>query len=109
MIDIDLTLESFRDDNIERKKIRSNPNDNRLIVRPGEQCTLNIGLRRTNHSKSLKAYCPMFLKGKDESWFLILGDIENGELWALKRVSAVNNQQRYHQLQFGAPNSSGEP
>lgn len=50
----------------------------------------------------------MFLKGKDESWFLILGDIQNRELWALKRVSGINSQQKYHQLQFTAPNSLGK-
>lgn len=50
----------------------------------------------------------MFLKGKDESWFLVLGDIRNKELWALKRVSGINSQQKYHQLQFTTPDCLGK-
>jgi len=61
-----------------------------------------------NKSKTLKAHCPMFLKGKDESWFLVLGNIQNRELWALKRVSSINSQQRCHQLQFTTPDSLGK-
>ena len=32
---------------------------------------------------------PKFPKPKDEGWFLILGDVENRELLALKRVPFV--------------------
>jgi len=109
IISVDLMLENSWDINIENRKImlKSN-NDDFIAVRRNEEYTLTIGLKRMNNSKVLKAYCPMFLKGKDESWFLILGDIQNKELWALKRVSGINNQQKYHQLQFTAPNSLGK-
>ncbi|KYQ56449.1 Activating signal cointegrator 1 complex subunit 3 [Trachymyrmex zeteki] len=108
IISVDLMLENSWDINVEKRKIMLKANnDDSITVRRNEEYTLTIGLKRMNNSKTLKAHCPMFLKGKDESWFLILGDIPNKELWALKRVSGINNQQRYHQLQFTAPNSLG--
>ncbi|XP_025075139.1 activating signal cointegrator 1 complex subunit 3 [Pogonomyrmex barbatus] len=110
-ISIDLTLENStnirRDVNVEEKIMLKRNNDDFINVRRNEEYTLIIGLKRMNNSKTLKAYCPLFLKGKDESWFLILGDIQKAELWALKRISGINSQQKYHQLQFTTPNSLG--
>ncbi|KMQ96180.1 activating signal cointegrator 1 complex subunit 3 [Lasius niger] len=107
MISVDLMLESPDFDAGKKKIILKKNNVDSVIVRPNEEYTLTVGLRRINNSKTLKAHSPMFLKGKDESWFLILGDIQNKELWALKRVSGINSQQRYHQLQFTTPSSLG--
>lgn len=108
IISIDLMLEnSWDENNAEKKIILKLHNDDSITVRRNEEYTLTIGLKRMNNSKTFKAHCPRFLKGKDESWFLILGDIQNRELWALKRVSGINNQQRYHQLQFTTPDSLG--
>jgi len=107
IISINLMLEGSGDTKQKRIKLKEN-NSNPLVVQQNEQYTLTIGLKRMNHSKMLKAHCPMFLKGKDESWFLILGNIRTKELWALKRVSGVNSQQRYHQLQFTTPNFLGK-
>jgi len=101
-------LENSWDVNVEKKIMLKPNNDDFIAVRRNEEYTLTIGLKRMNNSKTLKAHCPMFLKGKDENWFLVLGDIQNRELWALKRISGINNQQRYHQLQFTAPNSLGK-
>ncbi|XP_011704031.1 PREDICTED: activating signal cointegrator 1 complex subunit 3 isoform X2 [Wasmannia auropunctata] len=106
-ISVDLMLENSWDINVEKKQMLKLKNDDYVPVRRNEEHTLIIGLKRMNNSKTLKAHCPMFLKGKDESWFLVLGDIQNRELWALKRVSGINNQLRYHQLQFTTPNSLG--
>lgn len=108
MISVDLMLESPDFDAGKKKIILKKNNVDSVIVRPNEEYTLTVGLRRINNSKTLKAHSPMFLKGKDESWFLILGDIQNKELWALKRVSGINSQQRYHQLQFTTPSSLGK-
>lgn len=109
IISVDLMLESSWNIDAGKKKIILKDNNfDSMIVQRNEEYTLIIGLKRLNNSKTLKAHCPMFLKGKDESWFLILGDIQNKELWALKRVSGVNSQQRYHQLQFTAPNNLGK-
>ena len=40
----------------------------------------------------LQAQAPKFPKPKDEGWFLILGDVENRELLALKRVPFVGGR-----------------
>ncbi|XP_014472478.1 PREDICTED: activating signal cointegrator 1 complex subunit 3 [Dinoponera quadriceps] len=108
VISVDLTLESMTHNEVSRQKIKfKRNNDEPIDVRKDEYYTLIVGLRRNNHSKTLKANSPMFLKGKDEGWFLVLGEIVNKELLALKRVSGVNDQQRYHQLQFHVPNRLG--
>lgn len=109
VVSIDLTLENNENAEASKKKIILRRNNDDLIdVQRDEYYTLTVGLTRRNHSKSLKAHSPMFLKGKDESWFLILGDTRNEELWALKRVSGINSQQRYHQLQFRTPDNFGK-
>lgn len=109
MISVDLILENSWDEtNVEKKIMLKPDNDDFVTVRRNEEYTLTIGLKRLNNSKTSKVHCPMFLKGKDESWFLVLGDIQNRELWALKRVSGIKNQQKYHQLQFTSPDSLGK-
>ncbi|XP_071560788.1 activating signal cointegrator 1 complex subunit 3 [Temnothorax nylanderi] len=105
IISVDLMLENSW--NGEKRITLKLDDDDSVVVRRNEECTLTVGLKRMNNSKTLKAHCPMFLKGKDENWFLVLGDIQNRELWALKRVSGINSQQRYHQLLFTAPDSLG--
>ncbi|XP_072748400.1 activating signal cointegrator 1 complex subunit 3 [Anoplolepis gracilipes] len=107
IISVDLTLENSWDIDTKRRKILKQNNSESVIIRRNKEYTLIVGLKRLNNSKTLKVHCPMFLKGKDESWFLILGDIQNKELWALKRVSGINNQSKYHQLQFTSPNNLG--
>lgn len=109
VVSVDLTLEStMHAEVLSRKIMFKRKNDSPIDVLPNENCTLIVGLRRNNHSKTLKAHSPMFQKGKDEGWFLILGDVSSKELLALKRVSGVNDQQKYHQLQFHVPNRSGK-
>ena len=39
-----------------------------------------------------KAHTPRFPKPKDEGWFLIIGDVENKDLVALKRVPCVRGK-----------------
>lgn len=53
-----------------------------------------------------KVHCPKFPKGKDESWFLTLGDPFNGELMALKRCAYRNNRSS-HQISFVTPQKIG--
>lgn len=106
IISVDLILESSWD--VEKRITLKLDDDDSVTVRRNEEYTLTIKLKRMNKSKTLKAHCPMFLKGKDESWFLVLGDIQNRELWALKRVSSINSQQRCHQLQFTTPDRLGK-
>lgn len=54
-----------------------------------------------------RVHCPKFPKGKDEGWFLTLGDTFNGELLAMKRCAYRNNRSS-HQITFVAPNRIGE-
>jgi len=108
-IKVDLALENFWDGSVQKRKITiAQNNDDSILVQSDTEYTLNIRLRRIHYSRTLEAHCPMFQKGKDESWFLILGEIRNKELLALKRVSSVNNQHRYHQLQFTTPRHLGK-
>ena len=81
---------------------------NQLVeIHKNQDYTLTVTMRRKNHASNLKAYSPCFLRGKDEGWFLVLGDIDQRELWALKRVSGINGSRRSNQLQFTAPSSTG--
>lgn len=54
-----------------------------------------------------KVHCPKFPKGKDEGWFLTLGDPYNGELMAMKRCAYRNNKSS-HQLSFITPSKIGK-
>ena len=40
----------------------------------------------------LKAYAPRFPKAKDEGWWVILGEVDSGELLALKRLGGVRGK-----------------
>ncbi|CAN1151841.1 DExH-box ATP-dependent RNA helicase DExH14 [Linum perenne] len=49
---------------------------------------LNIRLEKMNFRQSTsRAFAPRFPKVKDEAWWLVLGNTETSELYALKRVS----------------------
>ncbi|XP_043498023.1 activating signal cointegrator 1 complex subunit 3 [Polistes fuscatus] len=107
MLCIDLTLHGNWED-CNEKKIPLQTNYNQVIdLRENEEYTLVIKMKRKNHSNTLKAHCPMFQKGKDEGWFLVLGDISKRELWALRRVNGINDHHRIYQLQFTAPRNIG--
>ncbi|XP_053995787.1 activating signal cointegrator 1 complex subunit 3 [Hylaeus anthracinus] len=109
LILINLSLEGYSSDETERKSISLQPDRVTCIdVQKDQDYILNIGMRRKNKSNNLKVHCPMFQKGKDEGWFLVLGSISEKELWALKRVSGINDQWKHHQLQFTAPSQLGQ-
>ncbi|XP_071957193.1 activating signal cointegrator 1 complex subunit 3-like [Antedon mediterranea] len=89
--------------------IRGIPKDKDYIkVHADQEYVLSINLRRlkggTNNDK--KAVAPRFPKPKSEGWFMILGDIENKELLALKRVGFVGRSSTI-QLSFFTPENSG--
>lgn len=73
-----------------------------------QEYTLQVKLTRINKSgkSDSKAYSPKFPKVKDEGWFLVIGDIENRELIALKRVTCQSNQS-HPQVAFFTPELSG--
>lgn len=88
----------------------------RMIAQPGnhktwyevhadEEYTLMVNLFRVGAKTNNHIYCG-FPKPKDEGWFLTLGNQENGELLALKRVGYKSNRSS-HPLIFTAPSRPG--
>ena len=53
-----------------------------------------------------KAQAPLFPKPKDEGWFFALGEIDSGELVALKRVGFIRRRQNVS-LAFYTPEELG--
>ena len=93
------------DDEIDR--LINQPCDRKLWheVHADEEYTLMVNLYRLGAKTSKHIYC-RFPKPKDEGWFLTLGNQENGELLALKRVSYKSNRSS-HPLIFKAPSQLG--
>lgn len=57
-----------------------------------EESVIRINLSKTTYPYSLhnpRAYCPRFPKVKEDGWWLVVGDVENEELLALKRLSCT--------------------
>ncbi|XP_076373679.1 activating signal cointegrator 1 complex subunit obelus isoform X2 [Tachypleus tridentatus] len=83
--------------------------DNHWIqVHAGQEYILNVKFLQGNRikKKDTKALAPRFPKQKDEGWFLVLGDIENQELIAMKRIGFISKYSS-HQLMFHTPESPG--
>lgn len=74
-------------------------------VYPNEEYTLMMNLHRLGMKTSNHIYC-RFPKPKDEGWFLTLGNQENGELIALKRVG-YKSARSSHPLIFNTPSKLG--
>lgn len=109
MISVDLSLEGWWADGSTEKKIPQPPGPDCWIdVHEDSDYTLVVNMKRKNHSSSLKAHCPKFPRGKDEGWFLTLGDETDAELLALKRAAGVRGQRRSNQLFFATPPCTGE-
>lgn len=112
MLCIKLSLESYDEDNDDNKQKNQifiplkSDNFDYISIRKGQDYILNVIMKRKNKSNNLKAHCPLFQKGKDEGWFLVLGNVSDKELLVLKRASAINEQRKY-QLQFTAPSKLG--
>ena len=47
-------------------------------------------------------HTPRFPKSKDEGWWLVLGEVDSGELLALKRLGAIRGKTRTS-LAFSSP------
>ncbi|XP_026299668.1 activating signal cointegrator 1 complex subunit 3 isoform X2 [Apis mellifera] len=113
MLCIKLSLESYDEDNDNNKQKNQifiplkSDNLDYINIHKDQDYILNIIMKRKNKSNNLKAHCPLFQKGKDEGWFLILGNVSDKELLVLKRASAINEQRKY-QLQFTAPSKLGQ-
>lgn len=66
--------------------------------------TLSFLQRTGGDSKALAPHWP---KPKDEGWIITLGQLETGELWALKRVAFVKSQLKAN-IVFVSPETVGK-
>ncbi|CAG2249935.1 ASCC3 [Mytilus edulis] len=68
--------------------------DNWMEVHADQEYVLRVNMDRINKIKKhdSKAFAPRFPKPKDEGWFLLVGDIENKEVVALKRVGYIRGR-----------------
>jgi len=90
--------------------------DDWLEVHQDQEYTIQVNFNRihnvspskkSNSASAIpKVHCPKFPKGKDEGWFLTLGDPFNGELIALKRC-AYRSAKSSHQISFITPQQIG--
>lgn len=72
------------------------PDSDWIQVHADQEYVIEVTLKRLNKFKKRdsKAHAPRFPKPKDEGWFLIIGDIENREVVALKRVGYLRGASR---------------
>lgn len=93
------------------------PSTDRPVVQPqtretwmeiyaDQEYVLNVQMIRLGSYESLHIHCPKFPKGKDEGWFLTLGQQAEAELIAMKRCVYRSNKSS-HQLSFVAPKRLG--
>lgn len=103
IIQVKLSLQnSLNDASKIRSIVQPMKSSDSIDIIANEDYTLLIEMRRKNNPAS-KVHNPKFHKGKDEGWFVILGDVRSNEVWALKRISSIKTQARTYQLQFTAP------
>ncbi len=106
-IAVDLELQVGEESPKVKLPKRQNTNPNWIKVAADEDCTLIVNLRRINKlRREEKAFAPKFPKPQDESWFLVLGNVEDNDMLALKRVSTIRGQTS-QQLAFVAPEKPG--
>lgn len=106
-INLEIKLRGPLKNDIEVDRLIKQPFDRKVWheVHANEEYTLMVNLNRLGARPSNHIYC-RFPKPKDEGWFLTLGNQENGELEALRRVSYKSNKSS-HPLIFKAPSRLG--
>ncbi|XP_061176706.1 activating signal cointegrator 1 complex subunit 3-like [Saccostrea echinata] len=84
------------------------PDSDWIQVHADQEYVIEVSLQRINKLKKResKAHAPRFPKLKDEGWFLIVGDIENHEVMALKRVSYIRGSSK-QSLAIYTPENTG--
>lgn len=106
-VNVEIKLRGPLKHEVEVDRLIQQPIDRKMWheVHADEEYTLMINLQRLGAKTSKHIYC-RFPKPKDEGWFLTLGNQENGELLALKRVGYKSNRSS-HPLIFNAPTQIG--
>jgi activating signal cointegrator complex subunit 3 len=74
-------------------------------VHADQEYLLEVFLHRLNNCPR-NAHAPKFPKPKPAGWFLVLGDVEAGELLALKRITSLKPTQNLS-LSFFSPETCG--
>lgn len=93
---------------IERPVMQPITKDQWMVVHADQEYTLNVSLTRLGMRTHVGTiHCPKFPKGKDEGWFLTLGNQNDGELIALKRIG-YKSSRSFHQLTFVTPKRIGK-
>ncbi|XP_071491238.1 activating signal cointegrator 1 complex subunit 3-like [Diadema antillarum] len=77
-----------------------------IQVHADQQYVLQVDLKRLRRSRESKAHTPRFPKAKDEGWWLVLGDVDNKDLLALKRIGFIRGK-TVVQLSFYTPERVG--
>lgn len=106
-LNVDLALRGmFQDSTVDRPVKQPPGPDTWLPVHANQEYVLRVNLTRIGQRTVKSIHCPKFPKGKDEGWFLNLGNQYDGDLIALKRIGYKTNQSS-HQLTFVAPPMKG--
>lgn len=92
---------------IDRPVMQPIARDQWLEVHADQEYTVNVSLTRLGMRHMGSIHCPKFPKGKDEGWFLTLGNQSDGELIALKRIG-YKSSRSFHQLTFVTPKRIGK-
>lgn len=106
-INVEIKIRGPLKDQINFEQTVKQPLDRKIWfeVHANEEYQLAVSLQRLGRRSSNYIYS-RFPKPKDEGWFLTMGDQENGELIALKRVSLKSNRNT-NCLIFNAPEKLG--
>lgn len=106
-LNVDLMLRGmYEESTLDRPVIQPPGPETWLPVHPNQEYALRVNLTRIGQRTVKSIHCPKFPKGKDEGWFLTLGNQYDGELIALKRIGYRTNKSS-HQLTFVAPPMKG--
>lgn len=106
-INVEMKIRGPLKDQIEIDQVVKQPlnRNSWLSIHANEEYTLIVGLQRLGVISSPYIYS-RFPKPKDESWFLTIGNQENGELIGLKRINYKSSRSSHH-LVLNAPSKMG--
>ncbi|GAB6024989.1 activating signal cointegrator 1 complex subunit [Chamberlinius hualienensis] len=115
IINVELELEENDENEGQRKTVKIDFTSAQkqsmewITVNANKEYSLKVCLNRLNRVQrsECQAHCPRFPRVKDEGWILILGNRENGEMLALKRIAFVYGSNHTYHLSFCAPPKVG--
>ncbi|GBP16148.1 Activating signal cointegrator 1 complex subunit 3 [Eumeta japonica] len=88
----------------DRRMKQPSHRDEWLPLHANQEYTLVLDTNRRGGNPNT-VMCPRFPRGKNEGWFLTLGNTEQAELLALKRIVSKNNSTQ--QITFYTPSRTG--